>query len=161
MKYCKECQTDKSLTDFYKRSNRPGVREVCKKCHCAISAARLKTKPPTKEKRRENQAQWRLDHPGYNAMICKEFRKHNPGKVRAWNAIQKAYRKNAVPAWLTLEQKVQIVSLYENCPKGFHVDHIVPIRGTNVRGFHVPWNLQYLSAAENMKKSNKIVQGNQ
>lgn len=161
MKLCKHCQAYKPLAEFYKRSNRPGVIHVCKGCHCAKSAARLKAKPPTKEKRKENQAQWRLDHPGYNAESSRKFRVSNPGKIRASNALQKAYRRNAIPSWITEEQKAQMVSIYENCPKGFHVDHIVPIRGKDVRGFHVPWNLQYLTAEANMKKSNKLTQGNQ
>lgn len=55
------------------------------------------------------------------------------------------------PAWADMKK---IREIYENRPNGYHVDHIVPLRGKTVCGLHVEHNLQYLPAIENMRKHN-------
>lgn len=76
---------------------------------------------------------------------CKNFR----------NTIDKVHIAKRTPAWSEL---LEIASFYDNCPSNYHVDHIIPLRGTNVSGLHVLSNLQYLTAKENMSKGNKYIQ---
>lgn len=57
------------------------------------------------------------------------------------------------PKWIDLDE---MLSIYEKCPAGYHVDHIVPLNGKIFSGLNVPWNLQYLPAAVNVKKGNRL-----
>lgn len=75
-----------------------------------------------------------------------------------------AERRNATPPWLTKDHKAAIVAVYAEAQRisaetgiAHHVDHVVPLGGKTVCGLHVPWNLQVLPAAENIKKGNGIV----
>ena len=70
------------------------------------------------------------------------------------NASMAANRKLRIPSWYESEKHL-IAEFYENCPDGYHVDHIIPLQGKLVSGLHTLSNLQYLSAYENMKKGNK------
>jgi 5-methylcytosine-specific restriction endonuclease McrA len=57
-----------------------------------------------------------------------------------------AKRKNQTPPDIDIKILQQI---YLDCPKGYEVDHIIPIsRG----GLHSPENLQYLTVSENRQK---------
>jgi hypothetical protein len=80
------------------------------------------------------------------------FRTPEEHRVRR-NEISAHYRaklRNQTPP--DADRKA-IKEFYENCPKGYEVDHIIPI---SKGGLHTLDNLQYLTASENRKKSNKI-----
>lgn len=38
----------------------------------------------------------------------------------------------------------------------YEVDHIVPIKGRNVCGLHVPWNLRAIPKEQNREKNNRL-----
>lgn len=71
--------------------------------------------------------------------------------------VYKSRLRKATPSWA---DKELIKKFYENRPDGFHVDHIIPLRGEFVCGLHVIENLQYLPAEDNMAKSNNFNDGN-
>lgn len=89
----------------------------------------------------------------------KQFRKekyHSNEEFRRKENLAASQRKRLIkqrtPAWADLKA---IEEFYKNRPAGYHVDHIIPLRGKNISGLHVLENLQYLLSEENLKKSNK------
>ena len=92
------------------------------------------------ERVKERGRQWAKDNKEYRAFMT---------------AKRRAYKLQRTPKWLAQNDLKAIQQIYQNCPEGYHVDHIVPLKGKNVSGLHVPWNLQYLPAIENLKKKNK------
>lgn len=83
-------------------------------------------------------------------MRARSWRKKNPGHRNALKAAYKAARGHRTPRWADLGA---IASFYKACPRGHHVDHVIPLRGAAVSGLHVESNLQYLPAIENMRKN--------
>lgn len=126
-----------------------------------------------------NVRKWRLENPEKVTLIFRRFyqnnkekvaawgknwRANNPGKVRALWTARELRKRGATPKWLTREQVAQIEAFYAEAADltaktgvMHHVDHIHPIRGKNFCGLHVPWNLQVLTAEENLKKGARLV----
>ena len=90
--------------------------------------------------KKKKQAQWRA------------WYDRNKEKQKEKAMFEKAEKLQRMPPWV---DKQAIAEIYANRPEGHHVDHIIPLRGKNVSGLHVPWNLQYLPAKENMSKGNR------
>lgn len=79
--------------------------------------------------------------------------KNNTEYQREYQKRRKALKLSRVPKWADLEK---IKEIYNSCPEGYHVDHIVPLQGEFVSGLHVEYNLQHLLAKDNLIKSNKF-----
>ena len=74
-------------------------------------------------------------------------------KEAAKSAKYRASKLQRTPVWSNLEE---IKEIYKNCPEGYHVDHEIPLQGELVSGLHIPENLQYLTATENLSKGNRF-----
>ena len=78
--------------------------------------------------------------------------KANPGIKNASAAKRRTAKLQRTPKYADLKA---IKQFYINCPDGYEVDHIIPLQGKNVSGFHILENLQYLTEFENRSKGNK------
>lgn len=86
-------------------------------------------------------------------LAAREWRKNNPLHRNALKRKYVADRAMRIPKWADMSK---ITEFYLGCPPGYHVDHIIPMRGKSVSGLHVHYNLQYLPAIENMRKNNRF-----
>lgn len=80
----------------------------------------------------------------------------------AKSAKRRAYKLHATPSWLTPRQLQDIIIIYMECVQisketgiKHNVDHTIPLKGKNVSGLHVPWNLQIITEHDNKTKHNK------
>ena len=116
------------------------------------------------EKVQEKFADWHAGNADRVRDQQRRYRAANPGKMNALSAKKRAAKRQATPPWLTEEHKRQIEAFYVLARRlsvetgiEHHVDHIEPLAGEDACGLHVPWNLQILTAAANIKKGNKRV----
>ena len=83
--------------------------------------------------------------------------KHGLSRTKGYNRYHSRLREiretRQRPKWANMEA---IRDIYVNRPEGYHVDHIIPLRGKKVSGLHVENNLQYLTPTANKIKTNKF-----
>lgn len=125
---CTLCKNILDFSEFYPDPSRStGIGSECKKCQI------------------ERTREWQRANPERAV----EIRNRNS---RKHCAKRRAAQLNRTPPWVDLE-KISVI--YQNCPEGYQVDHIIPLQGKLVSGLHVHENLQYLTPSENSSKGNR------
>lgn len=161
-KRCSKCCNILELDSFNKdKNNWSTLYTFCKECHCdkamdyatnnldKIALSQSIYRQNNLEKLKEYNTKYRLAHLAEDAA----------------RSMKRYSRKlKAAPLWLTKKQLDEIAFFYKEAKRleketgiKHHVDHIVPLQGTEVCGLHVPWNLQVLTATDNISKSNKLL----
>lgn len=139
---------------------------------------KLMAKPEMAQKKRERDVQyrkankescratilaWSAKNPEKVKVYAKKTKSNNKGRVNAHTVKRRLAKINRTPAWLTPDDHWMIQQAYELASLrtkmfGFswHVDHILPLQGKTVSGFHVPANLQVIPAVDNVLKGNRV-----
>lgn len=154
-------------------------------CIVCSSMTAMEWANKNKERSRETATAWNKKNAKKEAARARKYRAENKHvykqSIANWrkkNAIRyKAYMAKAAndrraaelqafPKWAKDDKELVWVlkEIYELAALRtkmtgikWHVDHIVPLRGKEVSGLHLPWNLQVIPAVMNFKKGNKLL----
>ena len=145
---CVECRRVREVERYWEdpeKARRHASKYATRHREKLAALARLEraTEPPEKRTARLQRAKEK----------AREWRRANPRHHLALTNAHKARIKQSTPPWA---DRSKIVEVYKQCPPGYQVDHIIPLRGQLVSGLHVHENLQYLPPKENRAKSNKF-----
>ena len=146
------CECSQNRLNNYRSENADLVRKRGRDLYAA-----------NREKRAAQSAAYRKKNPEAAKASVKKWCMTNRAKRTAAENERRASKNQATPTWLSEKHKQHIEVIYafakrlrEMSGVDVAVDHMVPIKGKNVVGLHVPWNLCIIGRAENSAKNNKI-----
>lgn len=183
-KTCNICHSSKTLDEFYNsKATKDGKTYKCKDCTKSYSSKYKKdnaeaTKRYSKayqkkhyQENREDRLLWQKEYRERNLEFRREYdREHskayyeeNKSRFIEKGARRRASSIQATPPWVDEIHKERLRSIYKTCRnvsrssgKPHHVDHIVPLKGENICGLHVWWNLRIVPAEINLSKGNRL-----
>lgn len=128
------------------------------------SLRRKSYRKKNEEKISQRIKKWNEDNKIRNTENKRRWAKNNKHKGAMYTSQRRARLIRATPKWLTQEQLYEIEEWYIICKEiqwlseePLEVDHIIPLQGKNVCGFHHPDNLRIIPRAKNRQKSNKLL----
>jgi len=183
-KICTKCKEEKSLDYFGKQSMvKSGIRSSCKECRKKEHLEnRDKILDKAKKWYQNNKSRKEQYDKKYRKLKFKErkiyFRSNylkNKSRINSRNRVW--YNNNKYKMIATSKRyklsKLKRTPKYANLKKievfywmaskishilgiEYHVDHIIPLQGKTVSGFHHEGNLQVMRAVDNLRKSNSF-----
>ena len=91
-----------------------------------------------------------------------KWSRENSSKVLANTRKYQANKKQRIPKWITNDNLWMMQEAYSLCKLRseltgvkHNVDHIVPLKGETVSGFHCIENIQIITQTENFRKNNQ------
>jgi uncharacterized radical SAM superfamily protein len=158
MKLCSSCKIQKPVTSFYAdKRKKDGLYSSCAECNKKYK--KYDGKRIAYEKIRSQSPEFKARKAEY----MRTYKQQNRAKYNAWNMKYFTSKKCRTPAWLTQIDFERITNEYKLAEllckvtnSKWEVDHIIPLQGKYVSGFHAPSNLRVIKAVENSSKNNRF-----
>lgn len=181
MKTCSKCRSEKPFEAFSKdKGRRDGLCPQCKDCQLAhraqhrererLRSLKWSAENPDRKKAtdaawrkanpsrvQENKNRWAQENPEVVRVRKQLWAKENPAKLLATCRRRQAAKLQATPLWadaFVITGMYELAQVFRRTGLLMEVDHVVPLRGKTVCGFHSQDNLQLLVRAENARKLN-------
>jgi hypothetical protein len=142
--------------DFTQETNR-------NKMYCSTKCLRKVFRNSHKNKLADEFKNWREKNKDYLKIKYKEWSIRNRALKTFLQNKRYADILKRTPSYADMEKIKQFYIDAERITQEtgiiHHIDHIIPLKGICVSGFHHEGNLQILTAVENLTKSNKLVTG--
>jgi hypothetical protein len=153
-KLCKICRNIRANIDYHEKAAK-GIawHQQNKEAHIAAGKNHYWQNC---EQRKNKWREWRANNLEYDLKRNQDYAQKNKDVVNRKTARRRANKKTQTPQWANLEK---INYMYRNCPDGYHVDHIYPLKSNYMCGLHIETNLQILLSTENMSKGNRTWPG--
>lgn len=119
---------------------------------CKASQSKRWDKTNT-EKVKARRKKYRAERASIIKERARKYYVHNKATFVATARAREIAKLLRTPSWA---DKEAIEFFYTYCPKGCHVDHVIPLQGEFVSGLHIAENLQWIPAHANLSKGNKF-----
>lgn len=177
LRTCNICREEMPLSKFVRDiATTGGFKHECKLCTVNLWKHRYATEEEFREKHKAGVSRYRATDHGkaVNRIWWLKNQRDIYDKYNAWSKVAKrwlthsggersARLHDATPKWTTPQDRrlLQAITrkrkaLEKETGIKHHADHRVPIRGDNVSGLHVWWNVEPIPAKINGPKSNKF-----
>lgn len=178
-KVCNKCLIEKDFSEFslVKPGNgdKNNLSSRCKPCraarnlelyHANKDKAKLQRQSyyaKNREKERLQALNWRTVNKDRHSENYKKWALENRARLTFKQSMRTKKVRLATPKTLNESHLMEMANFYKQARAlsvqtgvQHHVDHIIPLKGANFSGLNVPWNMQILSAFDNVSKKNKV-----